>query len=228
MVGGEDYNTHVLFRRAKNLFCRECDMVILKAAAILVAGYLLGSLSASILLSRTAWGGDVRGHGSGNAGATNMARVYGLGAGFVTLGCDMLKAIAATWLGSLLLGDAGLAMGGVACMAGHCFPVFHEFKGGKGISVGAALGLMIDWRVFLAIILVFLIVAFLSRKVSLGSLAASVAITVFSLIFAVSTPKLILAIIAMCIAVFQHRGNIRRLLQGTEPDFKAADGDKRK
>ena len=228
MVGGEDYNTHVLFRRAKNLFCRECDMVILKAAAILVAGYLLGSLSASILLSRTAWGGDVRGHGSGNAGATNMARVYGLGAGFVTLGCDMLKAIAATWLGSLLLGDAGLAIGGVACMAGHCFPVFHEFKGGKGISVGAALGLMIDWRVFLAIILVFLIVAFLSRKVSLGSLAASVAITVFSLIFAVSTPKLILAIIAMCIAVFQHRGNIRRLLQGTEPDFKAADGDKRK
>ena len=203
-------------------------MVILKAAAILVAGYLLGSLSASILLSRTAWGGDVRGHGSGNAGATNMARVYGLGAGFVTLGCDMLKAIAATWLGSLLLGDAGLALGGVACMAGHCFPVFHEFKGGKGISVGAALGLMIDWRVFLAIILVFLIVAFLSRKVSLGSLAASVAITVFSLIFAVSTPKLILAIIAMCIAVFQHRGNIRRLLQGTEPDFKAADGDKRK
>ena len=203
-------------------------MVILKAAAILVAGYLLGSLSASILLSRTAWGGDVRGKGSGNAGATNMARVYGLGAGFVTLGCDMLKAIAATWLGSLLLGDAGLAMGGVACMAGHCFPVFHEFKGGKGISVGAALGLMIDWRVFLAIILVFLIVAFLSRKVSLGSLAASVAITVFSLIFAVSTPKLILAIIAMCIAVFQHRGNIRRLLQGTEPDFKAADGDKRK
>ena len=203
-------------------------MVILKAAAILVAGYLLGSLSASILLSRTAWGGDVRGKGSGNAGATNMARVYGLGAGFVTLGCDMLKAIAATWLGSLLLGDAGLAIGGVACMAGHCFPVFHEFKGGKGISVGAALGLMIDWRVFLAIILVFLIVAFLSKKVSLGSLAAAVAITVFSLIFSVSTPKLVLAIVAMCIAVFQHRGNIRRLIQGTEPDFKAADGDKRK
>lgn len=203
-------------------------MVILKAAVILVAGYLLGSLSASILLSRTAWGGDVRGKGSGNAGATNMARVYGLGAGFVTLGCDMLKAILATWLGSLLLGDAGLALGGVACMAGHCFPVFHEFKGGKGISVGAALGLMIDWRVFVCIILVFLVVAFLSKKVSLGSLAASLAITVFSLVFAVSTPKLILAIVAMCLAVFQHRGNIRRLLNGTEPDFKAAGTGKKK
>ena len=203
-------------------------MDIWKYPLIAVAGYLLGSMSASILLSRLALGGDVRGKGSGNAGATNMARVYGLGAGFLTLGCDMLKAVLATWIGSLLLGDVGLALGGVCCMVGHCFPVFHKFKGGKGISVGAALGLMIDWRVFLAIILVFLIVAFLSRKVSLGSLAAAVAITVFSLIFAVSTPKLILAIIAMCIAVFQHRGNIRRLLQGTEPDFKAADGDKRK
>ena len=197
-------------------------MVILKAAAILVAGYLLGSLSASILLSRTAWGGDVRGKGSGNAGATNMARVYGLGAGFLTLACDMGKAILATWLGSLLLGDVGLAIGGIACMLGHCFPVFHEFKGGKGISAGAALGLMIDWRVFVAILLVFLIVAFLSRKVSLGSIAAAVAITVFSLIFGVSTPKLVLAVVGMCLAIFQHRSNIRRLLNGTEPDFKAA------
>lgn len=202
-------------------------MVILKAAAVLAAGYLLGSLSASILLSRTAWGGDVRGKGSGNAGATNMARVYGLGAGFITLGCDMLKAILATWLGSLLLGDLGLALGGIACMLGHCFPVFHQFKGGKGISAGAALGLMIDWRVFVCIILVFLVVAFLSKKVSLGSISAAVAITVFSLIFGVSTPRLVLAIVAMCLAIFQHRGNIRRLLNGTEPDFKAAGTGKK-
>ena len=197
-------------------------MVIWKVIVIAAAGYLLGSLSASILLSRAALGGDVRSKGSGNAGATNMARVYGLGAGFLTLGCDMLKAILATWLGSLLLGDAGLALGGVCCMVGHCFPVFHGFKGGKGISAGAAIGLMIDWRVFVTIIAVFLIVAFLSRKVSLGSIAASVAITVASLIFAVSTPKLVLAIVAMCLAVFQHRGNISRLLKGTEPDFKPA------
>ena len=203
-------------------------MIIWKYALTATAGYLLGSFSASILLSRLALGGDVRGKGSGNAGATNMARVYGLGAGFATLGCDMLKAILATWLGSLLLGDPGLALGGIFCMIGHCFPVFHKFKGGKGISVGAALGLMIDWRVFLCIIAVFLIVAFLSKKVSLGSIAASIAITVSSLLFGVSTPRLVLAIVAMCLAVFQHRGNIRRLLQGTEPDFKAARPKKEK
>ena len=151
-------------------------MEILKYAAVIVGGYLLGSLSASILLSRTAWGGDVREKGSGNAGATNMARVYGLGAGFLTLGCDMLKAVLACLLGKLLLGDLGLAVGGICCMIGHCFPVFHQFKGGKGISVGAALGLMIDWKVFLCIIGVFLIAAFLSRKVSFGSICASVGI----------------------------------------------------
>ncbi len=201
-------------------------MDIGKYALVAVLGYLLGSLSASIMLSRLALGGDVRGKGSGNAGATNMARVYGLGMGFVTLGCDMLKAVLATWLGSLLLGDTGLALGGICCMLGHCFPVFHKFKGGKGISAGAALGLMIDWKVFVGIIAVFLIVAFLSKKVSLGSIAASIAITVFSVIFAVGTPKLVLAACAMCLAVFQHRGNIRRLLNGTEPDFKAAKKEK--
>ncbi len=211
-------------------------MEVLKYAAIAVAGYLLGSFSASIVLSRTAWGSDVRKKGSGNAGATNMARVFGLGAGFLTLGCDMLKAVLACLLGSLLFKDAGLtaggisysdiglSLGGICCMIGHCFPVFHEFKGGKGISVGAALGLMIDWRVFVCIIATFLIVAFLSRKVSLGSVFASLGITVFSVVFGVGTPKLILAICAMCLAIFQHRGNIQRLIQGTEPDFKAAGG----
>ena len=199
-----------------------------KVALIIAAGYLLGSLSASILLSRGALGEDVRSKGSGNAGATNMARVYGLGMGFLTLGCDMLKAILATWLGSYLLGDLGLTIGGVSCMLGHCFPVFHSFKGGKGISVGAALGLMIDWRVFVCIIATFLIVAFLTKKVSLGSMSAAVAITIFSLVFHVSTPKLILAVVAMCLALFQHRTNIDRLSKGTEPDFKAADADKAK
>ena len=203
-------------------------MDVLKYAIVIAAGYLLGSLSASVLLSRLGWGRDVRKHGSGNAGATNMARVFGLGAGFATLAGDMLKAAAATYLGMRLLGDAGIAAGGVACMLGHCFPVFHEFHGGKGISVGAMLGLAIDWRVFVGIVVVFLIVAFLTKKVSVGSLAACVAITVFAIVFHVSTPKLILAIAAMCIAVFQHRSNIKRLAEGTEAYFMAAEPDKKK
>ena len=199
-----------------------------KFLIVIAAGYLLGSLSSSLLLSRFGWGKDVRKHGSGNAGATNMARVFGLGAGFATLAGDMLKAAAAMWLGNYLLGDVGLAAGGCACILGHCFPVFHNFRGGKGISVGAMIGLAIDWRVFVGIVAVFLIVAFLTKKVSAGSLAASVSIIVFALVFHVSTPKLVLAIFAMCLAIFQHRSNIKRLAEGTEADFKPAKPEKKK
>jgi len=197
-------------------------MNILKYLLVIVVGYLLGSLSISVILSRNVMGSDVRSHGSGNAGATNMARVFGMKAGVMTLAGDMLKALIAMWLGKLLLGDIGLAVSGIACIVGHCFPVFHDFKGGKGISVGAAIGIAIDWRVFVFIVVVFLIAAFLTKKVSFGSLCASVAITVACLIFHVSTPKLILAICAMVLAIYQHRANIKRLRDGTGADFKAA------
>ena len=196
-------------------------MLILKYALIAGAGYLLGSFNASILLSRLALGRDVRKEGSGNAGATNMTRLYGWKAGALALCADMLKAALALLLGSFLLGDFGIAVSGIACMLGHCFPVFYHFKGGKGISVGAMIGLAIDWRVFLAIVAAFLLAALLSKKVSVGSLAAALMISLSSILFHVSTPKLVLALVSMCIAVFQHRQNMKRLADGKEPDFKA-------
>ena len=127
-------------------------MNVIYIAIVVVAGYLLGSLSISILLSKNLLGRDVRRHGSGNAGATNMARVFGMHAGLLTLAGDMLKAAAAMLLGFWLLGDTGMALGGVACLLGHCFPVLHGFKGGKGVSSGAMVALMIDWRVFLCVV----------------------------------------------------------------------------
>ena len=197
-------------------------MEIYKYILVASAGYLLGSLSMSIILSRAVLGEDVRRKGSGNAGATNMARVYGLKAGALTLGGDVLKASLSMLIGWLLLGDVGLALGGIASLVGHCFPVYYNFRGGKGVSVGAAVALAIDWRVFLSIVLVFALAAFLSTKVSLGSVCAAVAISITSLIFQVSTPKLILAVFGMLLVVFQHRENIKRLINGTEPDFKPA------
>lgn len=195
-------------------------METVKVLLIAVGSYLLGSVSLSIYLSKRIFGGDVRSHGSGNAGATNMARVFGMKAGVITLLGDMVKAALAVLLGYLLLGDMGLMAGGIACIVGHCFPVFHQFKGGKGVSVGGLLSLMIDWRVGLLVFGSFGLFAVGSKKVSLGSVCGAVAITVGSLIFHVSTPRLILAIVAMCLVIFQHRGNIKRLLNGTEPDFK--------
>ena len=189
---------------------------------LIVGSYLVGSLNGSIVLSRLFRIGDIRKQGSGNAGATNMARVYGWGFGVMTLCFDVLKGVVCTQAGNWLLGDVGVAVCGFACLLGHCFPAFYHFKGGKGISVGAALGFAIDWRVLVTIVCIFLIGALVSKKVSLGSVCATIGIAVASFAFGVSTPKLILALCTMVLVLFQHRSNIRRLLNGTEPDFRAA------
>lgn len=194
-------------------------MEITKYLLAIVGGYLLGSLSMSILLSRSVLGGDVRKKGSGNAGATNMARVYGMRAGVLTLAGDVAKSALAMLIGWLLLGDNGLAASGIACLVGHCFPVYHNFKGGKGVSVGAAIAMAVDWKVFLWVVAAFLLGALLSKKVSLGSICAAVSITAAALVFHVSPPRLILCIVGMVLVVFQHRENIKRLINGTEADF---------
>ena len=189
---------------------------------IAAGSYLLGSVSLSIFMSTRVFGGDVRSRGSGNAGATNMARVYGMMAGVLTLAADMLKAFVTMLVGSVLAGDTGLAIGGVFCILGHCFPVLHGFKGGKGVSIGGALSLMIDWRVGLMVFGRFILFALLSKKVSLGSICGALACGIGSVIFAPSTPRMVLGIFAMLVVVIRHWENIGRLIKGTEPDFKPA------
>lgn len=193
-------------------------MLIVLSALI---GYFLGSFNFSIVLSRDVFGKDVRDTGSGNAGATNMARAFGLGHGFLALFGDMFKAGLAMFIGLKLGGELGYCVAGFASLLGHCFPVFHGFKGGKGISVGAAIGLAIDWKVLVIIVIVFLIAAFLSKKVSLGSVCAALAMAIACIALGFTGPRLILGILTPIVAIFQHRENIKRLIKGTEPDFKA-------
>lgn len=197
-------------------------METVKVLLIAVGSYLLGSVSLSIYMSRRIFGGDVRSHGSGNAGATNMARVYGMMAGVLTLAADMMKAAVSMIGGYLLLGDLGLAIGGAGCILGHCFPVLHHFKGGKGVSVGGILSLLLDWRVGLLVIACFLVGALLSKKVSLGSVCGAIACGVGCLLLVSSVPRVVLGLFAMVVVVARHKENIGRLIKGTEPDFKPA------
>ena len=197
-------------------------METVKVLLIAVGSYLLGSVSLSIYMSKRIFGGDVRSHGSGNAGATNMARVYGMMAGVLTLAADMMKAAVSMIGGYLLLGDLGLAIGGAGCILGHCFPVLHHFKGGKGVSVGGILALLLDWRVGLLVIACFLVGALLSKKVSLGSVCGAVACGVGCLLLVSSVPRVVLGLFAMVVVVARHKENIGRLIKGTEPDFKPA------
>ena len=191
-----------------------------------VAGYLLGSLSFSIIISCLFLGRDIRKHGSGNAGATNMTRVFGWVAGVATLAFDVMKALAAMLIGRRLLGDAGVCLGGMAAMLGHCFPLFHHFKGGKGIATGAAIGFMIDWRVGVSIVVAFLIGALISKKVSIGSIAAAVTIIPATWIFAPRPSMIALSVFASVLAITRHHENIKRLRAGAEPDFRAGKAGK--
>lgn len=197
----------------------------MKIILIALIAYLLGSFCASIPLSRRCCGGDVRLYGSGNAGATNMARVYGLKAGLATLLLDMLKTVAAMLLGEYFMGGAGKAVAGAFCIIGHCFPLYFEFRGGKGVSVGAALGLMTGLPVLGIIMAVFFTTAAISRKVSLGSVTAAVSLPLASWLTLAGEEIIMMNVFSAALVVFMHRGNIARLIKGTEPDFRPKKTD---
>ena len=185
--------------------------------ACLALGYLIGSLSVSILISKYIFHQDVRTLGSGNAGAANAARTLGPRVGALTLLGDFLKGIISMLLGSWLGGTTGLAIAGAACMIGHCFPIYFGFKGGKAVATAVAVALMLDWRVFLC---AFAVVAALTRTASVSSMAASVAVAAMTPVFTKNPVLISLGIFTCLLVLLMHRSNIRRLIQGTEPKFQ--------
>ena len=202
-------------------------MDFLAYALLALGSYLLGCVSLSIILSKKVFGGDVRGMGSGNAGATNMARSFGLSAGVITLLADAMKAVISMVVGNLLFGDLGLAIAGTACLIGHCFPVFYGFKGGKGVSVGAAIAFGIDWKVGLFVLVCFAVVAVCTKRVSPSSIAACLGIIVACVVFNASTPELVMSVFGAAFVIYRHKENIKRLIAGTEPEFKAGSSKKK-
>ena len=191
------------------------------------AAYLLGSVSVSVLLTKLVFHNDVRSQGSGNAGATNVARVFGMGAGVITLFGDVAKTVIAMLIGKWLAGDTGLAVAGAACLIGHCWPVYFRFKGGKGVSVGAAVGAMIDWRIILVLVAVFFLTFAICRIVSVCSMACAVTLPLACLVLAVPTPQLVLGILTGILVFFMHRGNLVRLFRGEEKKFKPGSRKKK-
>lgn len=202
---------------------------MLKIILILLISYLLGSIPFSILISKFFKKIDIREYGSKNPGASNVFRVVGPVAGTIVLILDIGKGFAAVFLLTRLLGEATAIspiylqlLAGVSVILGHIFSIFVKFKGGKGIAVGAgALLALIPVELFLGL-LVFIIIVAISRYVSLGSLSAAVFICV-SLVaekyfFQQNQPFiLILTCFILTLLVFYtHRGNIKRLLNGTE------------
>lgn len=186
--------------------------------AVIIIPYLIGSVNSSIIVCRL-WGKiDIRKHGSGNAGMTNTLRTLGVGPAAMVIVGDVLKGIIAVVIGRFLTGnDAGAMIGGLAAVVGHNWPVFFQFKGGKGILTSAAVILMITPKIGLFVLIISILIIALTRYVSLGSLLGAL-ILVLTVIIAdfKNTNLFFFSVILTLLALYTHRGNIQRLLNGTE------------
>ena len=143
------------------------------ALACIVIPYLLGSINPAIVISKTVYRDDIRNHGSGNAGTTNMLRTYGAKAAVITVTVDCSKAIVAMILGHFLLGANGEAIAGLFVGIGHIFPLYYRFRGGKGVACFAMVMLMIHPVASFLWLVIFLTVAIGTRYVSLAALATA-------------------------------------------------------
>jgi glycerol-3-phosphate acyltransferase PlsY len=191
-----------------------------------VAAYLLGSIPFGLLLAKLFGGGDVRKAGSGNIGATNVARVVGPLAGILTLILDTAKGAAAVWLAGRVTNESAtwMMLAGCAVLLGHCFPVWLRFKGGKGVAT--ALGVFLALCPLAAISALFLFILCLAywRYVSLGSIAAAAAmpLLIYFLWAPRHAPPIIIDAGTLGIAllvIYKHDANLQRLADGTEPRF---------
>ena len=201
---------------------------------VAIIAYLLGSISFSVIISKKVAGFDVRQKGSGNAGTTNVLRSVGKKAAIITLICDILKGVVAilvAYLVGLIVKDLNnsllIQIAGIAVIVGHTFPIFFQFKGGKGIATALGVLLMTNWNIGLICLVFALVLMILTRIVSLGSLAAAVLFPVLvmfmpSQAYLVSGNYVIYSIIIAVLVIFNHRANVKRLLNGTENklDFK--------
>ena len=196
-----------------------------------VASYLLGSINFAVVFSKAFRHDDVRTHGSGNAGSTNMLRTFGLKMALLTLFCDVLKGALATLLGLFMMPYyTGFAyVCALCCMLGHAFPVYYGFKGGKCVATFAGAALVINPPVWILLILSFVLIVYISRYVSLGSV---ICVAVFPLLInfipfvtltlddgtVAGTPPvaIITSVLMAALVIILHRQNIVRLWQGKE------------
>ena len=201
-------------------------MTYLYISAAVVLAYLLGSLSFAVIVSRGMGLKDPRSYGSNNPGATNVLRSGNKLAAVATLLLDGLKGwlpvVLVKWFGNDYgLGDGTVAAVGLAAFIGHLYPVFFQFKGGKGVATAAGVLLGVDWLLGAATLATWIIIAFFSRYSSLAALAAAVFAPLYYLLgdraaWYVDKSILLAIFVISALLVYRHRDNITKLLKGTE------------
>jgi glycerol-3-phosphate acyltransferase PlsY len=191
------------------------------AVATALAAYLLGGIPIGLLVGRAKGIDDIRKHGSGNIGATNVLRVIGVKAGLTVWILDCLKGALPVLVArhALGLGSGALGVVAVAAVTGHCFSPYLKFTGGKGVATGLGAMLGLSWPAGLCAFLLFVVVVWRSRYISLGSILGALSVPVFMALFRTPAEQIACAVAIALLIVFQHRGNIQRLRAGTERKF---------
>ena len=211
---------------------------ILAVIGCFAAAFLLGSIPSGVVIGRLFFGVDPRSGGSGSIGATNSNRMLGAKGGAAVLICDMLKGAAAVGIARLVIylmafdgaqADALLIGGAFFAIAGHIYSPWLGFKGGKGISTGFGSLLVASPPIAGCIALVFIVFAVATRIVSVGSIAAAVSVTVWSILFHLgSIPFAVFGVLTSVMVVYAHRANIGRLARHEEPKFSLGKSPKEK
>ncbi len=198
-------------------------------SAVLLAliGYFIGSLNGGIVLSKIIFKDDIREHGSGNAGATNMLRTHGTVFGVVTFLFDFFKTFVSVFAGALIMNILGAYIAGFFCVMGHIFPIYYGFKGGKGVAAAGAMIAFTDIRVFVILVIIFLIVVVGTKYVSLGSVivAAVYPLLLSKFVTASETSTsfhyigVLFSFVIGITVIVKHRENIKRIYNHTESKF---------
>jgi glycerol-3-phosphate acyltransferase PlsY len=181
----------------------------------MVAAYLIGSLDFAVVVAR-ARGLDIYDVGSGNPGASNVLRTMGKGAAAMTLIGDVLKGVISAAMGFMVAGEAGAAAAGLFAVAGHCYPIFHRFKGGKGVATAAGLMVWLIPRAALVLIAIWVLLVVITRVASIGSLTVMVLAVPAAWIEEIGTAALLWLLATVALVTYRHRGNIARLLGSGE------------
>lgn len=188
----------------------------MKSLLIVLAGYLIGSVSFSIIVFWLIKREDIRKYGSGNAGMTNVLRIAGKGPAAMVLAGDALKGVVSVYIG-LSFGSLTLALlAGLAAMVGHTYPVYFGFKGGKGVATGLGVILALTPDVTAVALVVFILSLLISRYVSLSSILGAISVPVSMVILQKPRPVLAMGILAVSLVIYRHRANIKRLYNGAE------------
>jgi glycerol-3-phosphate acyltransferase PlsY len=201
----------------------ETDYVFIIPALILVllAGYLLGSFNFATYISKKKYKDDIREHGSGNAGMTNMMRTYGKKAAALTLLGDAMKAVIAVIIGYVVLGIDGAYVAGIGSMIGHTWPLYYNFKGGKGVVTAIVTILCTNFWVGLILLLLFVCIVWATKYISFGSIMGGLMYPILLHNFgAIKSPvTLVCSFLLTALIIFNHRSNIKRLYEGKENKF---------